>query len=231
MTHSVDRGGDQVIPRPEHWRDAGLPVWNEIRPEDVIDLDGVVEALAKRSASDLVRGPLVERPNSQGKNSAVLVALYPGDAGTTMILTKRPTHMRTHAGEIAFPGGSVDPSDDSLWDTALREANEEIGLDPLAVTYVGDLDRFVTGASYSLVQPIVGRLDRRPDLVASPDEVAEILEVPLVELIDDGVYRREEWRRDSPWIPMHFFELIGETVWGATALMIDNLLEVLAQPG
>ena len=78
------------------------------------------------------------------------------------------------------------------------------------------------------MQPFVARLDSRPELSASPDEVAAIIEVPLVDLIEDGVYRHEEWRRDSPWVSLHFFELTDETVWGATALMIHNLLEVLA---
>ena len=226
MSEPLRRGGDQVIPRPEDWRLAGPPPWASLKQSDVTDLDRLCAVLSQRRPSDLIRGPLVQRPDAKGRDSAVLVALYPGERGATLILTKRPLHMRTHAGEIAFPGGSVDSTDGSLWETALREANEEIGLDPTLATHVGELDRFITGASYSLVQPIVGRLDVRPALVASPDEVDSIIEVPLVELIEEGVYRHEEWRRDGPWVSLHFFELTGETVWGATALMIHNLLEL-----
>ena len=137
--------------------------------------------------------------------------------------------MRKHAGEIAFPGGTVDDEDSSLWATAVREAEEEIALDPELPIHVANLDRFVTGASYSLVQPIVARLDARPQLIASPDEVDRIIEVPLAQLIEPDVYRVEEWYWNEEWVPMHFFGVLGETVWGATALMIHNLLEAIAR--
>ena len=175
----------------------------------------------------MLRGPAVRRPQRQGRKSAVLIALYPGKSGATMILTRRPKHMRKHAGEIAFPGGAVDEQDESLWHTALREAEEEVALDPQLPEHVVDLDRFVTGASFSLVQPIVARLPERPNLVASPDEVDRIIETPLRDLLDPDVYRSEEWYWQDQWMPMDFFALGGETVWGATALMIHHLLEVV----
>ena len=134
--------------------------------------------------------------------------------------------MRKHAGEVSFPGGANDETDESLWHTAVREAHEEVSLDPELPKLVGELDRFVTGASFSLVQPIVARLAEPPLLVASPDEVEVILHVPLVELFHPGVYRQEEWFWDGAWRTMHFFDLVGDTVWGATALMLHNLLEV-----
>ena len=134
--------------------------------------------------------------------------------------------MRKHAGEIAFPGGSHDDTDASLWHTATREAEEEVGLHPELPRLVGELDRFVTGASFSLVQPIVAYLAAPPVLVASPDEVEAILHVPIAELISDGVYRQEEWFWNGEWRAMHFYDLVGDTVWGATALMLHNLLEV-----
>ena len=113
-----------------------------------------------------------------------------------------------------------------MWATALREAEEEVALDPSLPQLVGELDRFVTGASFSLVQPIVARLDEPPRLVPSPDEVEVILHVPLLELLSPGVYRQEEWFWDGAWRTMHYFDLVGDTVWGATALMLHNLLEV-----
>ncbi len=137
--------------------------------------------------------------------------------------------MRKHAGEVAFPGGSHDETDESMWHTALREASEEVALNPMLPQLAGELDSFVTGASYSLVQPIVATLSEPPRLEASPDEVDVIITVPLRELLAPGVYRVEDWFWNDQWIPMHFFDLIGDTVWGATALMLHNLLDVLAQ--
>lgn len=159
----------------------------------------------------------------------MLVAVYDGADGATTILTRRPQHMRKHAGEVSFPGGAHDPEDESMWHTAVREAHEEVALDPSLPSRVGELDTFVTGASYSLVKPIVASLDEPPMLVASPDEVDVILHVPLLELLSDGVYRQEEWLWQDEWRTMHYFDLVGDTVWGATALMLHNLLEVVTQ--
>lgn len=222
------RGGPQPIPRPELVREGEPATWlGYFGPKTIAEID---EAIAIYEPSEVVRGPAVSRPADQGKRSAVLIACYEGADGPTTILTRRPQHMRKHAGEVAFPGGAKDDTDESLWHAAIREAHEEVGLDPTLPKRSGDLDSFVTGASYSLVQPIVATLSDVPTLTASPDEVDVILTVPLAELTTPGVYRAEEWFWENEWIPMHFFELVGDTVWGATALMLHNFLEVLAQP-
>lgn len=187
----------------------------------------LLDAVSTYEPSEILRGPAVDRPPTQGRKSAVLVAIYEGADGPTTILTRRPQHMRKHAGEIAFPGGSHDDTDDSLWHTAIREAEEEVGLHQSLPRQIGELDRFVTGASFSLVQPIVAYLEQPPQLVASPDEVEVILHVPIAELVSNGVYRQEEWFWDGQWRAMHFYDLIGDTVWGATALMLHNLLAVV----
>lgn len=224
----VGRGGPQNIPRPAQSRPGTIPEWME-PPVESPSINLAHERIASYQPSELLRGPAVQRPAQSGRKSAVLVALFEGEKGATTILTRRPLHMRKHAGEIAFPGGAHDTTDDSLWHTAIREAEEEVGLDPSLPTMIGEIDRFVTGASFSLVQPIVARLEEPPVLVAAPDEVDEILYVPLVELLTPGVYRQEQWLWDNEWRDMHFFDLIGDTVWGATALMLHNLLDVVAR--
>jgi 8-oxo-dGTP pyrophosphatase MutT (NUDIX family) len=221
------RGGRQVIPRPEQWRTGGDPSWSSDRASR-FTTDEVARRVSQYKPAEIVRGPAVQRPQDQGRRSAVLVALYDGADGATTILTRRPQHMRKHAGEVSFPGGANDEADESLWHTAIREAHEEVALDPELPRLVGELDRFVTGASFSLVQPIVAQLEEPPLLVASPDEVEVILHVPLMELLHPGVYRREEWFWDGAWRKMHFFDLVGDTVWGATAMMLHNLLEISA---
>ncbi len=217
------RGGPQVIPHPVDWRECEARPW--VIPEP-FTLATIEQAVVAYEPSELFRGPAVERPKTPGRRSAVLVAIYDGEHGPTTILTRRPQHMRKHAGEIAFPGGAHDETDESMWHTALREAEEEVALDPKLPRQIGEIDRFVTGASFSLVQPIVAALAGRPKLTASPDEVELILHVPLTELMTPGVYRAEEWFYNGEWRLMHFFDLVGDTVWGATALMLHNLLEV-----
>ena len=160
--------------------------------------------------------------------SAVLVALYPdSDESLKVILTRRSPNLRSHTLEVSFPGGREDAEDKTLWHTAIREAHEEVDLDPSLPKLVGELDRFVTVGSGSLIHPFVAILDERPHLTASPDEVSEIIEVRLDELLLDEVWREELWRRgDKDW-SITFFELFGNTVWGATAAILRQFLAEL----
>lgn len=222
------RGGPQHIPRPERWRVGGPPAWGA-------DSDTTLEQAAKRisayDASDVLPSLAVERVGEPRRASAVLVPLFEDDTkGLSTILTRRPLHMRNHAGEISFAGGSVDDVDTDLWDTATREALEEIGLEPPLVNPIGRLDKFVTGASHSLVTPMVGSLNDLPELRPDPGEVDEILIVPIAELASSDTYRSECWYWANQWVPMHFFDLEGDTIWGATARMLDDLLAVILDP-
>ena len=133
--------------------------------------------------------------------------------------------MRSHTWEISFPGGRADDGE-SPWQTALREANEEVALDPEVVRPIGELDRFVTVGSRSLVYPMVGAMPGRPRLTASPAEVDQVLYVPLAELLLDEVYREELWPIGGAMRAITFFELHGNTVWGATAAMLRQLLSL-----
>lgn len=152
-----------------------------------------------------------------------------------VILTKRPDTMPSHQGEIAFPGGKLEKSVDAdLRDAALREAKEEIGLDPSLVEIVAELDGMTTVAGRFVLTPFVGLLPGRPELTRDPREVVSIFDVAISELLDDDVYREERWDipegfdlTAGPDRPIHFFELAGETVWGATARILVAFLEHL----
>jgi 8-oxo-dGTP pyrophosphatase MutT (NUDIX family) len=181
------------------------------------------------SARELVDGP--RRP---GRPSAVLAPLYdaPVDghgeaAGAFVVLTRRTWGMRTHEGEVSFPGGRVEP-DESPLDGARREAHEEIGLDPGSVEIIGELDHLATVSSGSFIVPYVGALPGRPETVPSPDEVEAVLHVPLAELLEPGIFREELWTFPGGYVQaITFFELVGDTVWGATASLLRQLLGVV----
>ena len=114
---------------------------------------------------------------------------------------------------------------------ALREAKEEVGLDPEAVEIIGRLSSLRTVVNPSPITPFVGQLRDRPRLVPNPAEVERAFDVPLVELLAPDVFREEIWSfPDGTEHPMHFFELIGDTVWGATARMLVELLDVVLGP-
>jgi 8-oxo-dGTP pyrophosphatase MutT (NUDIX family) len=157
--------------------------------------------------------------------AAVLVPLFEENGEARVILTKRPEDMPSHRGEIAFPGGKVHPEIDlSLRDAALREAEEEIGLTRTDVEVIAELDTIATIASRFTITPFVGVLDGRPALVPAPDEVVKILDVALSELLDPAAYREERWDLGRPDRMVVFFELAGETVWGATARILARFL-------
>lgn len=160
--------------------------------------------------------------------AAVLVALFEEAGEARVVLTRRSTRLRSHTGEVAFPGGRLEEGEEPLVG-ALREAAEEIGLDPTSVEVLGQLSPLATVSGGVTVTPFVGALPGRPVLRPNPLEVAAAFDVALSELLADAVYRQERW--DLPGMPdrdMHFFELAHDTVWGATARVLHQLLELVA---
>lgn len=153
--------------------------------------------------------------------AAVLVPLYDDDGGVTrLILTKRPMTMPTHAGHLAFPGGRPDDGDGGPVGTALREAEEEVGLDPAAVRVLGFLPAIHTIEYSLMVVPVVGWIEGVPALQPSPREVDMVLEPPLDGFSDEDMWRFELWRNRKVW----FFDIGGEVLWGATAHMVRQLV-------
>ncbi len=159
------------------------------------------------------------------RDAAVLLPIFEEAGETHLILTKRPDTMPTHRGEIAFPGGKLDEGvDDSLVAAALRETHEEIGIDPGEVEIAGELDTLGTVGSRFTIAPFVGLLEGRPELSPDPVEVVKAFDVPLAELLADGVHSEEEWEVGLPDFTIQLFELEDETVWGATARILTRFL-------
>ncbi len=155
--------------------------------------------------------------------SAVLLALVDGPSGAEVLLTKRSMALRNHRGEISFPGGRMDPGETPS-QTALREAHEEVGLDPSHVTFHGELRHLDTVVSRSYIVPLVARLARRVELAPASIEVDRVMWVPVRELTRAGSYRAEWWGAPPTDRLIHFFELADETIWGATATILVDLL-------
>lgn len=156
--------------------------------------------------------------------AAVLVPLYEaGDGELRVVLTRRRAEMRRHPGEISFPGGRRDPEDATLRDTALREAEEEIGLAPTDVTVVGALERTSTFVTNYAIHPFVGVLDGERAWRASELEVDAVLEPSLREVRAGRTRTRVERRGIAFEADAYVFD--GELVWGATARILERLLE------
>jgi len=164
-------------------------------------------------------------PAGTVRRAAVLVVLADGPEGAEVLLTRRAQTLSSHRGEISFPGGRVDAGE-TFEAAALREAFEEVALDPAVVEVRGRLDAISTMTTGSFIVPIVATLDERPALWPAAAEVERILWVPLAELTRTDTFREELWHLDSAPRPMFFFELDDETIWGATARILHQLLRV-----
>jgi 8-oxo-dGTP pyrophosphatase MutT (NUDIX family) len=179
-----------------------------------------VAAVAARQAADDAA------PDDALRISAVLVVLADGPDGAEVLLTRRSETLTSHRGEISFPGGRVDAGE-TYEAAALREAHEEVALDPAVVRLGGRLDPISTMASRSFIVPVVGSVGSLPDLTPAEYEVDRIMWVPLAELTRVDTFREEIWPVfEQGHRPMFFFELDDETIWGATARMLHQLLRV-----
>jgi 8-oxo-dGTP pyrophosphatase MutT (NUDIX family) len=159
----------------------------------------------------------------------VLVPIVQRPEALTVLFTRRTSHLKAHAGQVSFPGGRAEPGDASAEFTALREAQEEIGLAPERVEILGRLPDYHTRTGY-VVAPIVGLLTPPFELVPDPNEVDEIFEVPLAFLLDPANHRRQT--RELQGRTVGYYEMPYERhyIWGATAGMIVNLCRCLSDP-
>ena len=238
----------QVVPRPADWRPGGPPPWAGLPQERraSISLDRVLAALAAAGQAGAVpadvgkdgifEAPVVgEMPAPlRDVNAGVLAAFFEEQGEARLVLTRRSTGLRTHQGQVSFPGGRLDEGEDAVA-AALREAFEEIDLDPSLVTTVGWLHPVLTMVSSSFILPVLGTVEGRPHLVANPSEVERIFDVSLGELADPAIFHEERWRvpgrvitgSDDNSFPVWFFEVSDELIWGATARMLHELLNVV----
>ena len=190
------------------------------------DLETVARRLRQR-LRPLSGDVPVGAPGGQ-RIAAVLASLYLREGRPHLLFTRRAATLNAHRGEIAFPGGSYEPDDGALEQTALREAQEEISLASERVTLLGSLEPVVTVVSNFTIIPFVGLLPDGPGpLLPNPEEVAEIIEAPLAALADPAIFHSEEWVRGGQPHTVYFFDYGPHRIWGATARMLVALLELL----
>jgi 8-oxo-dGTP pyrophosphatase MutT (NUDIX family) len=196
-------------------------------------------ALAPAAIRERFRSPPAWEPEAWAErrftdrtpaHASVLVPLVMRDE-LTVLLTERTTHLSTHSGQVAFPGGRRDDTDRDAVHTALREAQEEIGLAADRVEVIGQLPTFTTGTGF-IITPVIALVDREHRLTLNAYEVADAFEVPLKFLMNPGHHRRHalEWagaRRE--WLSMPYMDGTTERfIWGATAAMLRNFYRFLA---
>lgn len=164
---------------------------------------------------------------ADARDAAVLIPIV-AEPEPTLLFTVRTETLSSHKGQISFPGGSIDPTDDDAADAALREAEEEIGLAPDAVEILGELDTFPTYVSGFVVTPVVGWLPEPPRLKPNPAEVAEVLAVPIVALTDE-IRAEPGFSHAGQTFPTEAWIWEGRVIWGVTARILRSFLDLLAE--
>ena len=199
------------------------------RADRPIPLD---ERLLPRDAGGEVQRRRYDRASfPPARQAATLLALYPDEQGRHVVpLTVRRAEMRAHAGEVSLPGGAVDDADSGPEAAALREAWEEIGLEPELVRVAGVLDDVWIPVTNFELRPFVGTVSARPRLVPHDAEVASIVELPLEALFDEAVLGTEEFSGRGYTLSAGAYRYGGVRVWGATAITLGMLAHVLDGP-
>lgn len=164
------------------------------------------------------------------RQAAVLLPLYETPEGPYFVLTKRTDRVPTHKGQISFPGGGFQGGDRDLRTTALREAEEEIGLLRRDVDVVGVLDDTVTAASSHVVRPFVGFVPYPYPFQLDSFEIGQLVHLPLRPLLEPNCFREEVWDRDGRPHSVFFYEHDGQTVWGLTARILRQFVDVVRIP-
>lgn len=219
-------GGRQVIPRPAAWAPVPPKRWRS----DLGDLG----ALVSRPPVAPIGARPTEMLFSESRLSAVLVLLtdaLPQRPGIHVLTTRRASSLRSHASEVSFPGGRLERGETPP-DAALREAHEEVGLDPDGVALHGELTHVNTYVSRNYIVPIIATVTEPPvQFTLDPQEVETAEWTAIADLVVPGVHHTERWVRGEYDSLIEFFELPDDTIWGATARMLVDLLAAHAAPG
>ncbi|MBP7533607.1 MAG: CoA pyrophosphatase [Chitinophagales bacterium] len=189
------------------------------------------QAAHKRMASSLRNLNNFAFKHTQApRQSGVLAMLYPQNGEMYTALMKRAEHGYAHSGQISFPGGGMEPTDSSLQHAALRETEEEFGIDRKLISIVGSLSELYIPVSNNIVLPTVGSLQKPPTFIPNAAEVAQIIEVPINYLLDKTIVKQTIITlQNGLQIEAPYFDVFGHIVWGATAMMLSELLQIVEE--
>ncbi len=208
---------------------SSLPMDNFISALNKEILNGLpgTEVQWEMASSDRMIKDFSGKPGPEAKAAAVLILLFPVNGSVHSILMQRPDYNGVHGGQISFPGGKRDATDKDIIHTALREAQEETGVNPREISVINTLTPLFIPVSNMIVTPVVGWSQQKPRFRHHPGEVLFLFEAEIVRLLDRTIVRSTKMDIHSQKINVRYFDYDGKVIWGATAMMLHELLTII----
>jgi 8-oxo-dGTP pyrophosphatase MutT (NUDIX family) len=166
-------------------------------------------------------------PGPDARVAAILILLYPKNSSVYTVFIQRPDYNGVHSGQISFPGGKKEPSDADIFETAFREAKEEVGVDPSKISVIGTLTPLFIPASNTVVTPVTGWIESRPEFRCQKGEVVYIIEAELKRFLDPSIIKTKPFEIRGEMLEVKYFDYRGHIIWGATAMILNELLAII----
>jgi len=201
-----------------------------LRKEILKGLPGT-EVQWQMASSDRMLRNFPRLPGKDARSASVLILLYPYNGSVHTVLMQRPEYKGVHGGQISFPGGKQEPSDEDAIQTAIREANEETGVDPEKISVINTLTPLFIPVSDILVTPVVGWTSEKPYFKHQPEEVVFLIEADIKRFLDPAIIKSKPFSIRNEMIDVKYFDYDGHVVWGATAMILNELLTIIKKIG
>ena len=207
-----------------------MPFASSLKTEILKGLPGT-DVQWQMASSDRFIKNFPRLPGKDARIAAVLILLYPNNGSICTVLMQRPDYNGVHGGQISFPGGKQEQEDSDVIQTALREAYEEIGVDPSKVNIIGILTPLFIPVSNIIVTPVAGWLNEKPLYNIKSDEVVFLFEADLKKLLDPSIVKSKPFEIRGEKVEIKYFDYNGNTIWGATAMILHELLIIIRRGG
>lgn len=179
------------------------------------------------ASSDRMIKNFPRSPGNDARVAAVLILLYPHNGSVYTVFMQRHDYEGVHGGQISFPGGKKEPSDENEIQTALREANEETGIDMASISLINTLTPLFIPVSNMIVTPVIAWTAKRPQFYHQPDEVVFLFDADVERLLDPSTVKIKPANIRGEMIDIKYFDYDGNVIWGATAMILNELLTIL----
>jgi 8-oxo-dGTP pyrophosphatase MutT (NUDIX family) len=179
------------------------------------------------ASSDRMVRNFPREPGKDARIAAVLILLYPDNGSVHTVFMQRHDYVGVHGGQISFPGGKQEPSDENVIQTAIREAHEETGVDQEGISVIGTLTPLFIPVSNMIVTPVVGWIKEKPAFNHKPEEVVFLINADIKKLLDPSIIKTKPFEIRGEFLDIKYFDYEGHVIWGATAMMLHELLTIL----